>query len=179
VTVFSPPGPTAEVSASVNNIIPGGTTQLYASGGQTYQWLPTTGLSCTDCPNPVASPKETTSYCVWVTDANNCKDSACITIAVDILCGEVFVPNAFSPNDDNANDVECVMINNPACVKELTFAIYNRWGEKVFETNDVTSCWDGRYKGKLMNTGVFVYYLEATLVSGEKISKKGNISLIR
>jgi gliding motility-associated-like protein len=179
VTVFSIPGPTAEVSASVNNIIPGGSTQLYASGGLTYQWLPTTGLSCTDCPNPVASPKETTSYCVWVTDSNNCKDSACITINVDILCDdEIFIPNVFSPNEDNINDMACVIIN-PSCVKELTFAIYNRWGVKVFETNDVTSCWDGKYKGKLLNSAVFFYYLQAKLIDGTQVTKSGNISLMR
>jgi gliding motility-associated-like protein len=178
VTVFSPPGPTVEVSASVNNIIPGGTTQLYASGGLTYQWLPTTGLSCTDCPNPVASPKETTSYCVWVTDSINCKDSACITINVDICDDEIFIPNVFSPNEDNINDMACVIIN-PSCVNELTFAIYNRWGVKVFETNDVTSCWDGKYKGKLLNSAVFFYYLQAKLIDGTQVTKSGNISLMR
>jgi gliding motility-associated-like protein len=178
VTVFSIPGPTAEVSASVNNIIPGGSTQLYASGGLTYQWLPTTGLSCTDCPNPVASPKETTSYCVWVTDSINCKDSACITINVDICDDEIFIPNVFSPNEDNINDMVCVIIN-PSCVNELTFAIYNRWGVKVFETNDVTSCWDGRYKGKLLNSAVFFYYLQAKLIDGTQVTKSGNISLMR
>ena len=61
----------------------------------------------------------------------------------------------------------------------MVFLIYDRWGEKVFETSGLKECWNGTYKGKPVNQGVFVYYLEATLTTGEKVSKKGNISLIK
>lgn len=91
-------------------------------------------------------------------------------------CAEIFVPNAFSPNNDMENDLECVLGN---CIQDFYFAIYDRWGEKVFESTDPKNCWDGTYKGKLMNTAVFVYYLQATLNNGETIKKKGNVSLIR
>lgn len=91
-------------------------------------------------------------------------------------CGEMFVPNAFSPDNNGENDMECVY---GKCVKSLYFAIYDRWGEKVFETTDINKCWDGTYKGKEMNTAVFVYYMKATLFTGEEVNKKGNISLIR
>jgi gliding motility-associated-like protein len=64
-------------------------------------------------------------------------------------------------------------------VKELDFKIYNRWGEVVFRTTDVSDCWDGLYKGQELNTNVFVYFLEVTLKSDEKISKKGNITLVK
>lgn len=91
-------------------------------------------------------------------------------------CGEVFVPTAFSPNNDNRNEIVCVLGN---CIQIMHFAIYDRWGEKVFETTEQEICWEGIYKGKLMNTQTFVYYLEGTHLSGEKIHRKGNISLIR
>jgi len=91
-------------------------------------------------------------------------------------CGELFVPNAFSPDNNGENDMECVY---GRCIEKLYFAIYDRWGEKVFETTDLKQCWDGSYKGKQMNTAVFVYYLKATLTTGEEITKKGNISLLR
>ncbi|OFY86037.1 MAG: hypothetical protein A3F72_21575 [Bacteroidetes bacterium RIFCSPLOWO2_12_FULL_35_15] len=91
-------------------------------------------------------------------------------------CGETFVPNAFSPDNDGANDLECVL---GKCIQDFYFAIYDRWGEKIFETTDQKNCWDGTYKGKLMNTAVFVYYLKVTLTTGELINKKGNITLIR
>lgn len=91
-------------------------------------------------------------------------------------CGEMFVPTAFSPDGNGENDVECVY---GKCVKTIYFAIYDRWGEKVFETTDQSKCWDGTFRGKDMNTAVFVYYMKATLTTGEEVSKKGNISLLR
>lgn len=97
-------------------------------------------------------------------------------ILINDECGELFVPTAFSPNNDSQNDFECVY---GRCIEELLFSIYDRWGEKVFETTDSKQCWDGTYRGKPMNTGVFVYYLNATFKSGESVTKKGNIGLVR
>lgn len=97
-------------------------------------------------------------------------------ILINDECGELFVPTAFSPNNDSQNDLECVY---GKCIESLLFSVYDRWGEKVFETEDQQQCWDGRYRGKLMNTGVFVYTLQATFKSGESVTKKGNIGLVR
>jgi len=169
-------GPTATASASIITIYLGDNTQLTATGGGTYLWSPAAGLSCTTCANPTATPNQTTTYCVFVTDANNCMDSACIKINVEIPCAEIFVPTAFSPNNDGANELECVMGD---CIEEFHFAIYDRWGEKVFETNDQKICWDGTYKGKPMNTAEFVYFLKATTTKGETLIKEGSITLVR
>jgi gliding motility-associated-like protein len=176
VTISENPSPTVIVTANPTDIISGSNTQLNASGGVTYQWTPITGLSCNTCVNPTASPTTTTTYCARVTDGNGCVDSACVVITVEMPCGEIFVPNAFSPNSDGANDQECVKGN---CIQTFHFVIYDRWGEKVFETNDINQCWDGTYKGKQMNTAVYVYFMEATITTGEKVTKKGNISLVR
>ncbi|TAL58082.1 MAG: hypothetical protein EPN85_12440 [Bacteroidetes bacterium] len=184
VSVAQIAGSSAAVTATTINLSPGGNSQLSATGGVTYSWSPINGLSCTNCSNPVSSPNQTTTYCVFVTDAGGCSDSACIIIYVEEPCGNLFIPNAFSPNSDGENELECVL---GGCIKELQFTIYDRWGEKVFETTDQKICWDGTYgsnslttgSGKLLNTAVFVYYLEATFISGKKINKKGNISLIR
>lgn len=97
-------------------------------------------------------------------------------VLINDECGELFVPTAFSPNDDNQNDLECVY---GKCIESLLFSIYDRWGEKVFETTNQQQCWDGTYRGKRMNTGVFVYYLQATFKTGESVTKKGNIGLVR
>jgi gliding motility-associated-like protein len=91
-------------------------------------------------------------------------------------CGEMFVPNAFSPNGDGHNDVLKV---NGICLQNLSFMIFNRWGEKVFETIDQETGWDGTYKGEAMNTGVYVYRLEGKTYDGKAFSGKGNITLIR
>ena len=93
-----------------------------------------------------------------------------------IICGDVFVPSAFSPNEDGENDILCVYSD---CMENMTFAVYNRWGEKVYETNSMTICWDGTWKGKLLNPAVFAYTLEGSLINGELVQQKGNISLVR
>jgi gliding motility-associated-like protein len=64
-------------------------------------------------------------------------------------------------------------------MESFTFDIYNRWGEKVFTTSSMNICWDGTWKGKELNSAVFVYILEGYLINGTKVSQKGNISLIR
>ena len=101
--------------------------------------------------------------------------------------GELYLPNAFSPNNDGENDKIQIYYGNLKCIKTFHLVIYNRWGEKVFSTNDVSAQWDGAYGSVPLATGaginegtaVFAYYLEATLISGEEIIRKGNISLIR
>lgn len=177
VSVTQATGPSANATASPSIISPGANTTLTATGGGTYLWTPSTALSCSTCSSPIATPSQNTIYCVLVTDANGCKDSTCITINVEIPCGTLYIPNAFSPNDDGENEILCLMGNN--CIKQLLFIIYDRWGEKVFETSDPKICWDGTYKGKPLNTAVFTYYLKAIFTDGEQINKKGNISLIR
>ena len=154
----------------------GSTTILAGTGGGTYNWSPADGLSCTSCANPSATPLITTTYTLTVTSDSGCVATAKTTIVIDYDCGDVFVPNAFSPNGDSENDLECVY---GRCIETMYFAIYDRWGEKVFESSEKKQCWDGTFRGQLMNTDSFVYYLSAKLVTGETITKKGNINLVR
>jgi gliding motility-associated-like protein len=142
----------------------------------TFFWTPTNGLSCTTCLNPVASPTETTSYIISVISDNGCIATDTVTIVVIQPCGEVFVPNIFSPNGDGLNDLECVMGD---CVTSVDFKIYNRWGETVFSSDSQANCWDGTFRGKPVQTGVYVYKLTATLNTGEQILKSGNINVTR
>jgi len=149
------------------------------SNATTYTWTPATGLSSVNVLNPVANPTVTTTYTVSGTGINNCTVSRTITVnvfTVEIPCGDLFIPTAFSPNGDGENDLECVLGN---CIETMQLYIYDRWGEKVFESDDPKKCWDGIWQGKAMDTGVFVYHLIATFKSGESVEKKGNIHLIR
>lgn len=181
ISVTQTAGPSASATASQTTIQLGGNSQLTAAGGGTYSWYPNTGLSCTTCANPLATPSQTTTYCVVVTDANGCSDSACVTIAVDFPCGSLdlslLVPNACSPNGDSMNDELCVPLN--PCIKSFVIKIYDRWGEKVFESDNLSNCWNGTVNGKPVNSAVFVYYLDAELINGENFSQKGNISLLK
>lgn len=143
-----------------------------ASGGTppyTFTWNDTVqGASVT------VSPSENSTYTVVVTDSNGCKAAAIVT--VDILCGNIFVPDAFSPNGDGQNDILRVRGH---CVRSIQFFVFDRWGNKVFESENESDGWDGRYKGQLMNTGTYVWYLKATLQDGSTVEKKGSVALVR
>ena len=89
---------------------------------------------------------------------------------------ELFVADAFSPNGDGVNDFLFVRGNG---VVELDFLVYNRWGQKVFESHDVNMGWDGTFKGKMLNSEVFVYYVYAVTRQGVEIEAKGDVSLVR
>lgn len=88
------------------------------------------------------------------------------------LSTDLFVPNVFSPNDDGENDVFMARGTN---VRNFKMVIYDRWGNAVFESEDITKGWDGTFRGVKMNSAVFVYYI----MSGEEIVDKGNVTLLR
>jgi len=188
VNISQTAGPIVTASTSLNIISVGSNATLTATGGGTYQWSPSTGLSCITCASPTASPSTKTIYCVTVTDTAGCSGSACVTVLVDVDCserGELYLPNAFSPNNDGENDLLEIYYGDKACIKNFKIFIYNRWGEKVFSATGGPASggesvyWDGIYKGKPEGTAVFVYYLEVNLISGEDIVRKGNITLMR
>jgi gliding motility-associated-like protein len=122
----------------------------------------------------------TYSVILSAVDGNGCPRFAESEVVVKDCPAEseacVFIPSAFSPNNDGSNETFCVY---GKCIEAMRIQIFDRWGEKVFESDDMNKCWDGGYRGELMNTAVFFYYLEAQLMSGQKIIKKGDVSLIR
>lgn len=148
---------------------------LNGAGGTTYTWSPSTGLSCSNCANPSVTITGETTFYLTVTDANGCSSTDQVTIFMDDSF-VFFVPNIFSPNGDNENDVFYVRGQG---FKSISINIFNRWGQKVFESDDVNNGWDGTFNGQEMNTGVFVYYINLELFNGEKIQKQGNITLVR
>ncbi len=174
-TVSSTGGPSVDAGTNLM-ITAGSSTVLYGSGpaGATFSWSPSSTLSCSTCANTLATPTQTTTYTLTVT-LNGCSSSDTVTVFMDMLCGELFVPTAFSPNGDSQNDILYVFGN---CITDLEFAIFDRWGEKVFETQDEAKGWDGRYNGKDLNAASFAYYLNAT-VKGEAIKKHGSITLVK
>ncbi|MFN6091531.1 MAG: gliding motility-associated C-terminal domain-containing protein [Bacteroidota bacterium] len=175
VNTFALPVANAGADTTINS---NNTLQLNASGGISYLWTPVDNLSCSNCANPVASLLSDATYCVEVTDINGCRDTDCITITIAADCGEIYVPSAFSP--DGASNIEnqkqCVY---GKCIQSMTFAIFSRWGEKVFETTDQRNCWDGTYKGEPLNSGVYAWTLNATLIDGTVVTKKGDVTLFR
>ena len=151
-------------------------TQLNASGAVSYDWAPVATLSNAAISNPVANPLVTTKYKVTVSDIAGCTNTDSVTVLVAFADDGILLPNSFTPNGDGIND--CFGIRYYRDVKDLVFIIFNRYGEKVFETNNAFVCWEGKYQGQNADAGVYVYYLSATTSCGEVV-KKGTIMLMR
>ena len=153
----------------------GDSTTLNGSGGTINGWNPPRGLSCIDCPNPIANPDTTTMYYLSVTDINGCTSIDSVLITVDETKGW-YLPNAFTPDGNSVNDV---LYFYGTGVKEFILQVYDRWGAKVFETTDAKVGWDGNYKGKAAIAGIYAYQLTITFKSTEVDQVKGNLTLIR
>lgn len=107
----------------------------------------------------------------------DCQDTLVSFTAFEIAGVDLYIPNTFTPNGDAHNDI--FKIRAPFYT-EFYFAVYNRWGELMFETKDQNEGWDGNYKGRLSDPGVFGYYMRARCGEGtEEIFRKGNVTLIR
>jgi gliding motility-associated-like protein len=177
-TVNVLPVPELNLQVSQNPITAGDSALLSASGGDSYLWSPVTGLSCSTCPSTYASPVSTTTYAVTATNSAGCTATEIVNITVDIRCNEFFIPDIFSPNGSgpDANERFCAFSN---CVRLYSLIIYNRWGEEVFETTDINSCWDGNKDGTEAPSGVYAYKLYAEQIDGTVIDRKGTITLVR
>lgn len=140
-----------------------------------YNWSPTLGLSCIDCPNPLVTPyNRSTDFVLTITYNKNCVATATINVLVENSL-PVFIPNAFTPNGDGNNDVFQIYGEG---IKTVDLKIFNRWGIKVFDSNNQLNGWDGTYKGVLQNPAVFTYVADITFLDNKKVQKVGSITLV-
>ena len=178
----------ASIFAQDSLVTLGESVDLVGAWGSSFSWSPSTTLSCSTCPDPSATPTETTEYCVVVgggaAGGIGCGlDTACITIIVltpaPPICNveNIYVPTAFSPNGSGQNDMQCVY--GADCIATMLLQVFDRWGNKVFESTNPRACWDGTYKGQALDPAVFVYHLSATLFNGGSVERQGNITLVR
>lgn len=143
-----------------------------------YNWSPTPTLDDPVIYNPVATPEGTTLYTVTANDPSGCAVSLSVLVVVLNNCAEpyVFVPNAFTPNNDGNNDFWKVWGNG---FESIQILVYDRWGEEVFSTTDLNAVWDGTYKGKELPPDAYGYYVRVDCFGGQVFEKKGNVSVIR
>jgi large repetitive protein len=138
-----------------------------------YVWSPSETLSDANIANPVASPLETTTYTVTVTDENQCVNTDDITVFVeeDYL---LLVTNVITPNNDGANDrFEIINIETYPTAELL---IFDRWGTEVYSKKPYNNEWDGTYKGKNLPDGTYYYVIRFA----EKDKRyKGSVSILR
>ncbi len=146
-----------------------------------FTWSPATNLSCADCATPTLVVGANTTYVVTVENKFGCKASDTVNIVSFCKNAQVFIPNAFTPDGDGANDVLMVR-GTGITVKSLR--IFNRWGNLVFEKqsfppNEPKYGWDGKVKGVLASPDVFVYIAEVVCDNGTPYFYKGNVSLLQ
>ncbi len=144
-----------------------------------YNWTFDPALSCVSCESPSVVVMTNDKFVLTVVDENGCVSKDSVNVKVKGRCAEnIFVPKAFTPNHDEINDRLFVRGGN--FIADLHYyKIYDRWGNKVFETSEISEGWDGLYRGKKMNPAVFVYSIEGVCTNGELLQKKGNVTLLR
>ena len=173
VTITINPIPVVTAIPIDTSILLGSSIQLSVSGALNYNWTPSTGLDCYSCDNPIATPSNNITYYVVGTNIYGCSNIDSVIIRFSSV---IYVANAFSPNNDGYNDVFRIRGSG---IKNIIFSIYDRWGKKMFETDDISEGWDGKYKNKIVNDGVYVYHMNINFMDGTNKVLKGNISLLR
>ena len=166
----------AHANAGTDTVILRNTSfQLNGSGGSTYTWSPATGLNDPFIPNPTGTASNDITYFLTVKTDEGCIDTASVKVTI-FTRSAVYIPNAFTPNNDGLNDmIKPYFVG----IKSLSyFTIYNRWGQKVFTTNDLYKSWDGYYKGQTIG-GSYVWVLRAVDLIGKVYEMKGSFVLIK
>ncbi len=151
--------------------------QLNGTGAQFFHWTPSTGLNDPDIANPVALLTESQKYTLQVKSRAGCTAEDTIHVTVYKVLPDLYVPDAFTPNGDGINDVFRPI---PIGIKKLNyFRVYNRLGQMVYSTTLQKQGWDGTFKGRPQDAGVFVWIAEGVDYLGKTIDRKGSVTLIR
>lgn len=179
-------GPVAEVDLGKSDTID---VLVYTDGTnvQSIEWSPTDVLTCLDpeCRRVVVAPiSESITYTVLVTDENGCVGEGTLLVDLD-KNRNVFIPTIFSPNFDGKNDYFTPFVG-PGVESVVNFQIYSRWGELLYSRQnflpnnlDSTEGWDGTFKNKDLHQGVYVYIIEVSFIDGQRLTYRGDVTLIR
>ncbi|MEM9857967.1 MAG: M43 family zinc metalloprotease [Bacteroidota bacterium] len=174
--------PTAKIDTNYHLINKGSSVQLFASGGELYDWIPRLGLNNSQIPNPVATPEFATTYTVEVADSIGCLDND--TVRIELIT-QAFIPDLFSPNGDNRNDV--LFIYGLEGVEDIGFTIYNRVGSTVYRKDTPADLsaegWDGTWKGQEQPSGTYFWKVSGRYSNGLPVllngEESGVIHLVR
>ncbi len=147
------------------------------------RWTPAANLTCMECLQPTLAPKENSTYTLRVTDRFGCWYETSIIVNVNRK-PSVFIPTVFSPNNDGHNDKFIVFADQDQVRQIRSFRIFTRWGNLLYEAREIPPNhpdfgWDGRFRGKWQDPGVYVYTLEIELVNGNTLMETGDVVLMR
>lgn len=158
---------------------------FYNASEPTFNWVPSEGLSCSDCSNPVITPTQNTTYSIQLTDNRGCLAYDTLAVKVDTE-RSIWLPTAFTPNNDGRNDLFTVRSHTPLAIERIShFRILSRWGGKLFERQDFMPNndnygWDGKAGSKHVEPGVYTYEVEVRYVGKtDPEIVQGTVTLIR
>jgi gliding motility-associated-like protein len=167
----------AYAGPSDTSVVLGQPLQLGASGSINYSWTPTTWLNNPLIHNPIALPQNDITYTVRVSNNFGCFDEASIRVHVFFIKPDLLVPNAFTPNGDDKNNIFKPI---PIGMKSVDiFRVYNRWGQMLYSGTGNGSGWDGTFAGRKQEMATYVWYAEGTDYLNNKLKRKGSVILIR
>jgi len=151
------------------------TVQIPQTEQFSYTWTPNATLNYDTAQNPLAEPTSHTTYIVTAIDSFGCTDSDTVRISV-FVNKEFYMPNFFTPNNDGVNDF---LFPFGKGIDEISWGVYDRWGQKLFNGDSMDDRWDGLFKGREINPGVMAYYAKVQYLDGKVQEFKGNITLVR
>ncbi len=170
------PKPMVEAGPNVSSDCVNG-IMLNGIGDGVPIWEPALGLSNDNTFNVNAAPINTTIYYLTV-DNGTCKATDSLIVTAE--CSSIYVPSGFTPNNDGVNDI---FKANGIDVKDFSLMVFNRWGEKIFQTQDINLGWDGTYRGTPAPFGMYIWVLEASDKFGNpflnETQSRGTVSLVR
>jgi len=168
----------ADAGPKDTSVVLGETLLLNATGGSSYLWSPSNWLNNPNIQNPVALPQNNIQYIVTaISNPGNCIGRDTISVKVFKVDPDMYVPNAFTPNGDGNNDVLRPILLGMKSLRY--FRVYNRWGNLLFSTSDISKGWDGTYGGKPQDPATYVWMAEGVNYKGDTKFKKGTAILIR
>jgi len=168
------PLPNLSALSNPDTIFVGGNAELLAIGTGTFEWDDNqTG------PINIVSPLETSTYAVLLTDSNGCQSEFSVSVfVIGVGLEQIIIPDAFSPNGDNLNDIFRVVTDE--YFVDIEMIIYNRWGEILHRENGTQNHgWDGRFNGEQQATESYIYIIRVVTPDGKEFFLSGNVALIR
>jgi gliding motility-associated-like protein len=177
VVLFVDPLVIADAGPSDTTAVIGEPILLNGTGGSTYVWQPATWLSNSNIANPIALPEDNITYHLLVISAAGCQASDTINIRIYKVPPSFYVPSAFTPNNDNNNEILKPILLGMKSLKY--FRVFDRWGKLLFYTSEKGKGWDGTFKGNPQDPGTYVWMAQGTTFTGQVIVRKGYAILLR
>ncbi len=174
ITVYVNPLPYVDAGTDFTLLL-GESGQLNGSGAGTFLWTPSTVLSCNNCNDPTFTITQSQYFYLTITDRYGCVNSDSVLVSISDE-SSVFIPNAFTPNNDGLNDAFIVKGDD---IESVQMLIFNRWGDEIFQSNDKNVGWNGIYKSRLVEPLVYVYKIKVTMTNGEENKYVGTVTLVK